>query len=47
MLKPVPLPSTEIYLENIENVMEQDATKCMYITCKKPNCTKYTAGISK
>jgi len=29
MLRPNPHPSAEIYLDNMENVMEQDATRCM------------------
>jgi len=47
MLRPIPLPSTEIVLENLENVMEQDATRCMFITRKKQSCGACSAGISK
>ena len=47
LLRPIPLPSIEISLENIENVMEQDATMCMCINCKKPTCGTCSAGISQ
>ena len=32
---------------NTENVMEQDATRCTCITCKKPTCGTCSAGISQ
>ena len=35
MFRPITFPSTGITLENQENVMEQDATRCICITCKK------------
>jgi len=47
MLSPIPLPPTEISLENIENVMEKNALRCMCITCMKPTCGTCSAGISK
>ena len=46
-VEPIPLLSTEISLENIINVIEQDATRCMHLTCKKPSCGTCSAGISK
>jgi len=46
-LRPIPLPSIEISLENIENVMEQDAARCTCITCMKPTYGTFSAGISK
>jgi len=36
-----------ISLENIENVIEQEAARCMCVTCKKLTCGTCSAGISK